>query len=43
MPPYVKNMIKRMEPISSAFQEQTETNSILAGTLNMLAGEWKKE
>jgi septal ring factor EnvC (AmiA/AmiB activator) len=36
MPPYVKSTIKQMESISSASQEQTKTNSILAGTLNML-------
>jgi septal ring factor EnvC (AmiA/AmiB activator) len=29
-------MMKQMESISLAFQEQTKTNSILAGTLNML-------
>jgi hypothetical protein len=36
MPPYVKSIMKQMESISSASQEQTKTNSILAGTLNML-------
>jgi uncharacterized protein (UPF0335 family) len=36
MPPYVKSMMKQMEPISLAFQEQTKTNSILAGTINMI-------
>jgi septal ring factor EnvC (AmiA/AmiB activator) len=36
MPPYIKSMIKQTESISLAFQEQTKTNSILAGTLNIL-------
>jgi septal ring factor EnvC (AmiA/AmiB activator) len=35
-------MMKQMESISSAFQEQAKTNSILAGTLNMLVEQFAR-